>query len=112
MSADASGSRLLVALVAPLTLVLAFAVAQSTGVRPLGAVILLVGGLWCAVTMWRAVGWWRTVVVGAAFAAAFAISHPLGNVIGAWQAVLAVAIVVGALAWVLGGRGDPGRASA
>lgn len=112
MSADASRSRLLVAVVAPLTLFVAFAVAQSTGVRALGAVILLVGGLWCAVTMWRAVGWWRTIVVGVAFAAAFVLSHPLGNVIGSWPAVLAVAVVVGVLAWVLGRPADLGRASA
>ena len=112
MSADTSRSRLFVALVAPLTLVLAFVVAQATGVRALGAVILLVGGLWCAVTMWRAVGWWRTVIVGVAFAAAFVLSHPLGNVIGSWPAVLVVAVVVGLLAWVLGRPVELGRASA
>ena len=85
--------------------------AQATGVRPLGAVVLLIGGVWCAVTMWRAVGRWRTVVVGVAFAAAFVLSHPLGNVIGSWPAVLAVAVAVGTLAWVLGRPVDLGRAS-
>ncbi|MCX6431585.1 MAG: hypothetical protein NTX29_01960 [Actinobacteria bacterium] len=112
MSADTSRSRLLVALIAPLTLVAGFVVAQTTGVRPLGGAILLVGGLWCAFTMWRAVGWWRTVVVGVAFAAAFVLSHPLGNVIGVWAAVLAAAAVVGVLAWVLGRRSDERAASA
>ena len=93
-------------------MVVSFAVAQATGVRALGAVLLLVGGLWCALTMWRAAGGWRTVVVGLAFAAAFVLSHPLGNVIGAWPAVLVAAAVVGALAWVLGGTVDVRRASA
>lgn len=40
--------------------------------------------------------------------AAFAVSHPLGEVIGSWPAVLAVALVTGLVVWGLALR----RASA
>ena len=42
--------RVVVACVVGLTLIVGFAVASLTGVRWLGGVVLLVGGLWCA---WR-----------------------------------------------------------
>jgi hypothetical protein len=96
--------RIVTALIASVSLVLAFAVAQGTGVRALGGVVLVVGGAWCAVRLWLAVGVLRTVVVGLAYAVAFVVSHPLGNVIGSWVAVFVVAAMVGLLAWALGGH--------
>lgn len=97
--------RLLVGAVAAVSLVIAFAVAQGTGVRWLGAVILVAGGVWCAVVMVRAVGILRMGVLAIVYVAAFVVSHPLGNVIGSWPAVFAVAAVTGATAYAAMGPG-------
>ena len=64
-----------------------------SGVRPLGGVLLLIGGGWSAWRLWRMAGPVRTVIVGAVYVAAFAMSHPLGEVIGTWPAVFAVAVI-------------------
>jgi hypothetical protein len=102
LSPGSTGGRLLVALVVTGGLVASFAVAQGTGNRALGAVVLIAAGVWCAVRLWRTVGWLRTIVVGATYAVAFAVSHPLGNVIGSWPSVLVVSAVAGTVAWLLG----------
>lgn len=101
-------SRLLVAAVAAAGLVLGFAVAVGTGVRGLGAIPLLACGLWCAWRLWRSAGPWRTIVVGVVYAASFAVSHPLGDLIGSWPSVLVVSAVTFVVAFALGyapGRG-------
>ncbi len=82
-----------------------FGVAQYSGVRWLGAVVLVTGGAWAAREMWRAVGPSRTVVVGAAYVVAFVGSHPLGRIIGTWPAVILAAAATGALAYALIGPG-------
>lgn len=80
-------------------LLLGFAVADATGVRALGGIVLLLGGLACGLR-WRALlGLPRAVALVAVFLAGFALAHPLGHAIGAWPAVLLVALVVGATAW-------------
>ena len=87
-----------VSLVAAGSLLVGFAVAQVTGVRSLGGLVLVAAAAWCSVQWRRAAGW--PVAVGlvllyvAAFAA-FAASHVLARVIGAWPSVLTVAAVVG-----------------
>lgn len=86
------------------SLVAGFAVAQATGVRPLGGLVLVVAVAWCALR-WRAAGG-----VGAAaglvvlYVAAFAASHALADVLGTWGAVLAVAALTGAAAWAFADR--------
>ena len=80
-------SRVPTAVVAALTLVVGFAVADLTGVRALGGVVLVAGVVWCAVRA-RSAGWWRVAAVVLVGAVCFALSHPLGGVIGAWPAVL------------------------
>ncbi len=95
-------ARLAVALVAAGGLVVSFAVAQVTGNRAAGAVVLILAGIWCAVRLVATVGWARMAVVAVAYAAAFALSHPLGRVVGSWLAVVLVSVVVGVLAWLLG----------
>jgi hypothetical protein len=80
-------------------LLLGFGVAELTGVRALGGVVLLLGGLACGLR-WRVlVGLPRAVALVVAFLGAFALAHPLGHAIGSWPAVLLVAAVVGAVAW-------------
>ena len=94
-------SRVPVFVVAALTLVVGFAVAQGTGVRALGGVVLLAGGAWCAWRGWRPAGPGRVVAVLAIALACFVGAHALGLVIGAWPAVAVSASVLGASAWAL-----------
>lgn len=91
----------MVPFVVALSLIAGFAVAQFSGIRPLGAGVLILGGAWCAVIMWQASGPWRTLIVAVVYVAAFAISHPLGRVIGTWPAVIGVAVVTGLVAYAL-----------
>jgi hypothetical protein len=80
-------------------LLLGFAVAEATGVRALGGVVLLLGGLACGLR-WRVLlGLPRALALVAVFLAGFVLAHPLGGAIGSWPAVLLVALVVGAIAW-------------
>lgn len=104
-------SRLLVAVAVAASLVLGFALASVTGVRWLGGIVLLAGGLWCAWRLWPVAGPWRTVVVGLVYVAGFALSHPLGHVIGTWPSVAVVALAAGAVAYALGRRPGSSRVS-
>ncbi len=87
--------RTSVALTAALSLVMGFGVASATGARWAGGVVLVLGWAWC-VRRWWQVGPGRAVGLTALFVAAFALSHPLGHLVGAWPSVLLVAVVTGA----------------
>lgn len=93
--------RLPTALVAALTLVVGFAVAQATDVRALGGAVLLAGTAWCVVREARRTAWWRLVVVVLAGGVAFATSHLLSDVVGAWPAVLLAAAALATVTWAL-----------
>lgn len=93
--------RVIVPLVAALSLVIGFAVAQGSGVRLLGAVVLVVGGLFCAFSMWPIEGPRRTLILAVVYVVAFVVSHPLGHLVGTWPAVIAVAAVTGAVAYAV-----------
>ncbi len=86
---------------AGLTFLLAFAVADLTGVRPLGGLVLVAGGAWCAWTARPAIGSARTAVLLLVALAAFVLSHPLGDVLGAWPAVVVAAAGVTLVATAL-----------
>lgn len=73
-----------------------FAVAQATGVRPLGGLVLLAGVLWCLPRWHRGVGVVGAAGLTVAYAAAFAASHVLATAIGAWPSVLLLASAIGA----------------
>ena len=82
------------------TLIVGYAVAVSTGSRPLGGVVLLIGGLWC-IRAWRRRHGTRTAAVLACVGlTAFVLSHVLALAIGAWPSVLLVAVVMAAAAWM------------
>lgn len=83
------------------SLLAGFAVAQATGVRPLGGLVLLAGAGWCARRWLAHAGPGRTVALVGAYFAAFAVSHALADTLGAWGSVLTVSAVVGALAYLL-----------
>jgi hypothetical protein len=93
-------SRVPTAVLAALTLVAGFAVADLTGVRALGGVVLVAGLVWCVLRA-RSAGWRRVAAVVVVGAVCFALSHPLGGVIGAWPAVLVAAAVLGAATFAL-----------
>jgi hypothetical protein len=85
--------------VAAASLIAGFAVAVSTGSRPLGGVVLAIGGLWCIQAWRRRHGTRTAVILGCVGFGAFVISHLLGLVIGAWPSVLLVAAIVAAVTW-------------
>lgn len=82
------------------SLLLGFAVAQATGVRPLGGLVLLLGAGWCAV-QWRArAGTFAALALVVLYLAGFAASHAIADTLGTWGAVLFVSAVVGVVTWV------------
>lgn len=81
------------------TLIVGYAVAASTGSRPLGGVVLLVGGLWCIQAWTRRHGAKTAATLACVGFGALVLSHLLAIAIGAWPAVLLVAAVMAAAAW-------------
>ena len=88
------------------SLLLGFAVAQLTGVRPLGGIILVAGCAWCALR-WLRAGRPRTIALVVLYAAAIVLSHVIADTLGAWPAVLLAAAVVGAATYALADSAAP-----
>lgn len=78
------------------SLALGFAVAEVTGVRAVGGVVLLLGAAWCSLRWRERVGTGRACGLLGVYLVAFVGSHVLGRAIGAWPAV---AVVSAAVAW-------------
>ncbi len=92
--------RLPTAPVAAGTLIAGYAVAVTSGSRPLGGVVLLIGGAWCA-RAWSTRHDRRTALTLTAVGLfAFIVSHVLAPAIGAWPSVLLVSAFAGAVVWV------------
>ncbi|MGW7487075.1 hypothetical protein [Streptomyces sp. NPDC054786] len=89
------------AVVAATGLVGGYAVARWTKKRPLGGVALAAGGVVAARGWQQKAGNATAAVLGGAYVAAFAGSHPLAKKIGAWPAVCAVAGGVAVTSWVV-----------
>ena len=84
-------------LVAAATFIAGFGVAELTGIRAIGGLVLLAGGVWCGREALSIVGARGTIALLAIGLALFVASHPLGRAIGAWPAVaLSAALVAGA----------------
>ncbi|HEY4451580.1 MAG TPA: hypothetical protein VGN13_08300 [Solirubrobacteraceae bacterium] len=93
-------ARVPTAPVAAGSLIAGFAVAVASGSRPLGGVVLVLGGVWC-VRAWTQRHGPRTAITLASVAfAAFVVSHVLALLVGGWPAVLIVAAFTGAVVWV------------
>jgi hypothetical protein len=93
--------RLPTAPLAAAALIAGYGVAVASGSRPLGGVVLALCGLVC-VAIWvrrdgRRTAIWLTLVG----LAAFALSHVMALVIGAWPAVLLVSALTSAACWGL-----------
>jgi len=93
------------------SLVLGFGVAQATGVRPLGGLVLLAGAGWCALRWREQAGTGVAVALVALYAAAFVASHLVADALGTWGSVALVAALVGLAAWALADRAAPVRAT-
>lgn len=85
--------------IAAASLIVAYAVAASTGSRALGGVVLTLGGLWCIQAWTRRRGTRTAAMLACVGLGAFVISHLLALAIGAWPSVLLVSAVVAAVAW-------------
>jgi hypothetical protein len=93
-------SRIPTAPVAAGSLIAGYAVAVASGSRPLGGVVLLLGGVWCVRT-WTLRHGPRTAISLASVAlASFIVSHVLALLLGGWPSVLLVAAFTGAVVWV------------
>jgi hypothetical protein len=96
---DTWAARVATAPIAATGLVAGFAVAVASDSRPLGGVVLAGCGLTCMAVWARRDGRRVTLGLTGAGLAAFALSHVLGLVIGAWPAVGTVAAATAALCW-------------
>ena len=86
------------------SLIVGYLVARESGVRPLGGAVLVTAGGWCARSWARRTGPVTAAVLLGIYTAGFVGSHRLAKRIGAWPAVLTVAALSGASAWVLADR--------
>lgn len=94
------------------SLLLGFAVAQASGVRALGGLVLVAGAAWCALRWLRRAGVARTVALVGVYGGAFVGSHVVADALGPWPAVLLAAAVMAAAALVLADVGPARAASA
>lgn len=89
------------ALVAAASLLVGFGVAEATGVRALGGVVLLAGLAVCVVLWRRRRGTTVAVVLSVAFLALFVVSHPVAHAVGAWPSVIGMSVVMAAATWLV-----------
>lgn len=81
-----------------------FALAQSTGVRPLGGVVMAAVNA-ASVPAWRAVGGTPLAAgLTAGYWGLMGVSHPLAKKVGTWPSVAAVSATAAAAAWLLADR--------
>jgi hypothetical protein len=83
------------------SLIAGYAVVVATGSRPLGGVVLALGGL-CCIRVWARRHGTRTAArLAGVGLAAFVASHVLALAVGAWPSVLIVAAATAATTWAL-----------
>ena len=104
--------RLPTAPIAAAGLIAGFGVADATGSRPLGGVVLAACGLACIAVWLRRDPPRVTVGLTVTGLVAFVLSHVLGHVIGPWPSVVVVSAVTAALCWRLSDAQRPGTAPA
>lgn len=91
--------RLPTAAVSAAGLICGYAVAVASGSRPLGGLVLAVFGVTCIAAWLARDGRATTLRLTVAGLIAFALSHALGLLIGAWPAVLITAAALAVLCW-------------
>ncbi len=80
-----------------------YLVARITKQRPLGGVVLAVGGA-AAASQWRKQGTAVTAVLLGTYLGGFGASHPLAKKIGAWPSVLSVSALSAGASYLLADR--------
>jgi len=93
--------RIATAPLAAAGLIAGYAVARASGSRPLGGVVLAVFGLSCIAVWLHRDGRRRAALLTVAGLSAFALSHVLALLIGAWPSVLIVSAVMAVICWKL-----------
>lgn len=81
-----------------------YATARWSGKRPLGGVVLAAAGTLAAREWHRRTSPATTALLGAAYVAAFAGSHPLAKKIGPWPAVFTAAGAMAVASYVAADR--------
>jgi hypothetical protein len=81
------------------SLIVGFAAAAATGSRPLGGIVLALGGMWCTREWTRRRGARTAATLAGVGLLAFVGAHLLAPAIGSWPSVLLVAAAMAALAW-------------
>ena len=90
--------RAAIPLVAAATFLAGFGVAELTGLRAIGGLVLVAGGAWCGRAALPIAGSRGTIALLGFALALFVAAHPLGEAIGAWPAVAVSAALVAAAA--------------
>jgi hypothetical protein len=85
--------------IAAMGLILGFGVALLSGSRALGGLVLVICGGACIAIWLRRDGRRTAIVLTVAGLLAFALSHLLGLILGAWPAVFLTAAGTAALYW-------------
>lgn len=80
-----------------------YSLGRLTGVRPLAAIPLVVGGV-LAGREWLKVGVPQTIALTASFLGVFGLAHPAGKRIGTWPAVLGAAGAAGTVTAIVADR--------
>ena len=93
--------RLPTAPLAATGLIAGYGVAVASGSRPLGGIVLALCGLVCVAIWARRDGRRTAIRLTLVGLAAFALSHVMALVIGAWPAVLLMSALTFAACWVL-----------
>lgn len=101
-------ARLPTAPIAATALIGGYAVAVTTGSRPLGGVVLALFGLICVAIWARRDGRRTTIWLSLLGLGAFALSHVMALAIGAWPAVVVVAAITAAVCWRFSDSRRPG----
>lgn len=83
------------------SLVVGFAVAEATGIRPLGGIVMVAAVAWCARRWLAAAGSGRTIALVLVYVASFGVSHVIADTLSAWPSVLVAAGVTGLAVWAL-----------
>jgi hypothetical protein len=91
--------RVATAPIAAAGLIAGYAAAVASGSRPLGGVVLAGFGLACIAIWLHRDGRWTATRLTIAGLGAFALSHVIGLIIGAWPAVLLAAAALGTVCW-------------
>jgi hypothetical protein len=98
-------TRLATAPIAAAGLIAGYAVAVGADSRPLGGVVLAGFGLACVAIWWRRDGRRTAAALTVASVLAFAFSHVLALIVGAWPAVLLMAASIAAICWQVSDAG-------